>query len=135
MTRAEKWVAGVVVALVALALLLPAEHVEIALIAQIVVLGALALPAGGYVLWVNRGLTREQSEYLWHMVRRDARVMVSLVSLAVLAVVVLLPRIVPGLPDLIQRPWGILWLVASIDLFAVGLIDDAAIVYRDRRGP
>lgn len=131
MTGAEKIVAAIVIALIVLTSVLSAEVVELALIVQVIVLGAIALVAGGYIWLSNRGLTKAQSEYLWLLVKRDLRVMFGLVGLAGLAVVVLGPRL-DWFPDLIQRPWGTLWLVIAVDLFAVGLIDDALVVHRDK---
>lgn len=132
MTQSEKVVAAVLIAIIAAAFLLPAEIIDTALIVQIVVLGALAIIGGVYIWRVNRGLTSEESAYLWQLVRRDLRVMLGFASLAVEAVLVLIPRVL-GIAPLLDRPWWLVWLVASIDLFAVGLIDDALVMRRDRR--
>ena len=131
MTTAEKLISTIVVGLVALALLLPAEAVEFALVAQIIIVGFIALAAGVYVWLVNRDLTRPESEYLWILVRRDKRVALGFVMLLLLGLAVLIPRISDVAP-FFQRPWYVLWLVIAIDLFAVGLIDDALLVRRDR---
>lgn len=133
MTRAESALALVIGAGVLLAVFLPADTVELGAIVQLAVIGALAIPAGLYVWAVNRGLRREDAEYLWLLVRRDLRVTIGFALLALLASIVIAERIVPGFPDLIVRPWAIVWLVIGIDLFAVGLIDDALIMRRDRR--
>lgn len=121
----------VVVGGLLIALFSPVETVELASALQIIVLGVVALFAGVYVWLISRGLTREKSEYLFLLVRRDLRVMLGLAMLAGLAVAVLAPRVL-GFDPVIQRPWGTVWLVIGIDLFAVGLIDDALVMHRDR---
>lgn len=121
----------VVLAIILMAFVTAPEGVEFALIAQVVVVGILALVAGLYIWSATRKLTRQQSEYLWRMVRRDKRVGLGLVLLAGLGLAVAIPRAF-DLETVVSRPWGTVWLVIAIDLFAVGLLDDALLVYRDR---
>lgn len=132
MTRAEKIVAAVIIAGLAGAVLLPVEVIELGITVQLIVLSGIAAVAGTYVLWVNRHLTREQSEYLWLTVKRDGRVMAGLLLLGILALLILIPRLL-GWDPIVQRPWAVLGIVVAIDLFAVGLIDDAITMRRDRR--
>lgn len=126
----------IVTAGVLLAILLPieVEAVELAAAVQLIVVGVVALFAGAYIWRVNRGLTRDKSEYLWFLVRRDLRVTLGFAILAALAVATLLPRIL-DIDPWISRPWGTVWLVIGVELFAVGLIDDALQMHRDRNIP
>jgi hypothetical protein len=132
-TVTEKALLALIVAGLVAALFLPVVVTEAGVILQIVVLGFVALGCGGYVWWVNRGLTRQQSEYLWRQVRRDNRVTIALAMLGILGLAIVVPRLNPDVPVLFQRPWAIVWLVIAIDLLAVGLIDDAVQMRRDRR--
>lgn len=117
-----------------LALVLPPFAVELGIALEVALLGLAAIVAGVYIGAVGR-VAREVSEYLWLLVRRDLRVALAFAMLMGLALAVLVPRIWSGLDDggLISRPWGVIWLAVAINLFAVGLIDDALQFRADRR--
>lgn len=134
MTPAEKLLTVVVATVVMLGVILPVDVVELALIVQVVVVAVAAILAGLYISRVARGVTRVRSQYLWLLIRRDKRVAVGFLMLLVLALGSLLPRVLDW-ATIFQRPWGVLWLIVAIDLFAVGLIDDALLIHRDRSIP
>lgn len=135
MTPAEKVVAVVITTGVVLGLTAPVDTVELAVVVEVVVLGLLAILAGIYISRVGRGVTKVRSMYLWLLIRRDKRVALGLVMLFILAVAILAPRVLAEFPVIFQRPWGVFWLVVSINLFAVGLLDDALVMHRDQSVP
>lgn len=134
MTSGEKLLAVIVISGLVLGLTLPTTAVELAIVVQVLVLGVVAVLAGIYISRVGRGVTKARSLYLWLLIRRDKRVALGFLMLFVLAVAVLLPRVLDNGP-IFQRPWGTFWLVVALDLFAVGLIDDALVMHRDQSIP
>lgn len=140
MTRAERIFAVIAAVTLPLVFVLPVGAVEIVLTLEVLIVSALAIPAGLYIR--RAGMIpnlRDVALYLWLLVRRNERVTVAFAMLLVFILAVLGPRILATLGAVpegtvwVSRPWGTVWLAIVLNLFAVGLYDDALQMRADRR--
>lgn len=131
MTRAERLLVMYLAVAVPLVVVLPVELAELGIAIEVLALSVLAIVAGLYIRRVGH-VARHVSEYLWLLVRRDTRLAIAYAMLAGLALATLVPRLVGDPGGILARPWGIVWLAVALNLFAVGLIDDALQMHTDR---
>lgn len=140
MTTGERIFAVLAAIALPLAFALPVELVETGAVVELMVIAVVVALAARYISRVGR-VARSVSEYLWMLVRRNKRVAAGFSMLVAEALASGIPRVLAAfdvLPDgtvWISRPWGLVWLVIALNLFAVGVIDDALQMHADQRIP